>query len=139
MNKTRFLLDQINHTMPPLQLAIALQQSAAAVGFDWSEVDGVLEKIKEELHELEIEIQQDSHKTHMLDELGDILFACCNLARHLGLDPEHALNASCQKFYRRFNYVESCVTAQQKSFADFALQELDNFWDQAKALEKHRY
>ncbi|WP_289303205.1 MazG nucleotide pyrophosphohydrolase domain-containing protein, partial [Methylophaga sp. UBA3996] len=82
------------------------------------------------------EIKQQSEKSHLQAELGDILFACCNLARHLEIDPEEALNSSNDKFYRRFNYVETAVTAQEKQFADFSLEELDAFWNSAKQLEK---
>lgn len=137
MSDKDFLLTPIKQTeTDAFKLAIAMQRRASQVGFDWPDSVGVLDKIHEELEELGQEIKQQSDKSHLRAELGDILFACCNLARHLEIDPEEALNSSNDKFYRRFNYVETAVTAQGKQFADFSLEELDAFWNSAKQLEK---
>ncbi|MBD3633668.1 MAG: nucleotide pyrophosphohydrolase [Methylophaga sp.] len=113
-----------------------MQKKAAEVGFDWPDIVGVIAKIHEELDELGEEIADDADKNRLKDELGDVLFACCNLARHLGIDPVEALQGTNQKFYRRFNFVETSVAAANKGFGDFSLEELDAFWDQAKLLEK---
>ncbi|WP_284722487.1 MazG nucleotide pyrophosphohydrolase domain-containing protein [Methylophaga thalassica] len=113
-----------------------MQKKASEVGFDWPDPQGVLDKIHEEIDELDQEIKQDSDKSVLLAELGDILFACCNLARHLDINPADALSSSNDKFYRRFNYVETAVTAQGKQFEDFSLEALDALWDSAKQLER---
>jgi ATP diphosphatase len=131
-----FLLNQINTEQNALSYAVAMQKKASETGFDWSDMQGVIAKIHEELDELSVEIADDADKQHLKDELGDVLFACCNLARHLGIDPVEALTSTNQKFYRRFNFVETCVSVAGKDFQDFSLEELDAFWEQAKQLEK---
>lgn len=131
-----FLLNQVDKEQDNLSYAVSLQKAASRVGFDWSDITGVIAKIHEELDELSDEISAESDKAKLADELGDVLFACCNLARHLGVDPQQALSGTNQKFYRRFNYVETRVTAAGKQFSDFSLEELDSFWDEAKQLEK---
>lgn len=137
MSDQNFILSSIKKTQKDVfKLAIEMQKKASEVGFDWPNPDGVLEKIHEEIDELDQEIKQDSDKSVLLAELGDILFACCNLARHLDIDPAEALNSSNTKFYRRFNYVETAVTAQGKQFKDFSLEELDTLWNTAKQLEQ---
>lgn len=136
MSDSDFLLNQIKQDGDALSYAVAMQQKASSVGFDWPDIRGVIAKIHEELSELGEEIDANADKQRLADELGDVLFACCNLARHLGVEPSQALTGTNKKFYRRFNYVETCVTAAGKTFSDFTLNELDNFWDQAKQLEK---
>ena len=136
MSKGDFLLNQINTNQDPLNYAVSLQKAAASVGFDWPDIQGVISKFHEELDELAQEITLAPDKKRLTDELGDVLFACCNLARHLDIDPVQALTETNQKFYRRFNYVETCVSAAAKTFQDFGLEELDAFWEQAKQLEK---
>lgn len=136
MSDSDFLLNQIKQDGDALSYAVALQQKASSVGFDWPDIKGVIAKLHEELDELAEEMDADADKQRLADELGDVLFACCNLARHLGVDPVEALSGTNQKFYRRFNFVETSVSVAGKSFSDFTLDELDQFWDQAKQLEK---
>ena len=136
MDDQTFLLDSVESQSDAFNYAVALQKRAAEVGFDWSDIDGVISKISEELTELKHEIDTEQSQAKIQAELGDLLFACCNLARHLNIDPTAAINSTNQKFYRRFNYVETCVTAANKQFSDFSLQELDNYWEQAKQLER---
>jgi len=137
MSDKDFLLNQLD-TNPndALALAIAMQKKASEQGFDWPEITGVIEKVQEELDELKQEITQNSDKALIQAELGDLLFACCNLARQLNINPDGALHSCNQKFYRRFNYVETRVAAEGKQFSDYTLDELDSFWEQAKQLEK---
>lgn len=136
MSESDFLLNQLEATDDPLSYAVAMQKKASSVGFDWPDITGVIAKIHEELNELSEEITAGTDKERLADELGDVLFACCNLARHLGIDPDQALSGTNQKFYRRFNYVETRVSAAGKTFTDFSLDELDSFWDEAKQLEQ---
>ncbi len=136
MSQSDFLLNQVDSDQDALSYAVAMQKKAAEVGFDWPDIEGVIAKIHEELNELGEEMAAGADKQRLTDELGDVLFACCNLARHLGVEPLEALTGTNQKFYRRFNYVETRVSAAGKSFSDFKLDELDSFWDEAKQLEK---
>lgn len=136
MNKRDFLLNQVNPQQDPLTYAVEMQTAASKVGFDWPNIKGVIAKIHEELDELGDEITDGNEIQRLRDELGDVLFACCNLARHLEVDPVEALSGSNQKFYRRFNYVETRVAAADRTFSDFSLEQLDSFWNEAKQLEK---
>lgn len=137
MSEKDFLLNQLDSDkQDTLAFAIAMQKKAAEIGFDWPDISGVIDKVQEELDELSYEINNNSAKSIIQSELGDLLFACCNLARHLDIAPEQALASCNQKFYRRFNYVETRVSAEGKHFSDYSLTELDSFWDQAKQLEK---
>jgi|GEM_PF-603338 len=135
MRKYDFLLNQLNPKQDPLSYAVDMQKTASSVGFDWPDIKGVIAKIHEELDELKDEISNGANKERLQDELGDLLFACCNLARHLDITPTEAISGTNQKFYRRFNYVETRVVAAEKNFSDFSLKELDSFWDEAKLLE----
>ncbi len=137
MSDKDFILNQLDvDTNDALAYATAMQQKASAIGFDWPAINGVIEKVAEELAELKHEISQGDDKSKQQAELGDLLFACCNLARHLDINPATALQNCNQKFYRRFNYVETRAFAEGKQFSDCSLDELDNFWDEAKQLEK---
>lgn len=124
------LLDGIGTSLPNLMAAEEIQKRAAKVGFDWKEVGPAWEKVKEELHEFEVEVEKNSKKMSM--EFGDILFAFVNLARFYKINPEEALLQTNQKFKRRFAYVEKKVKESGKGFADYQLDQLDKFWDEAK-------
>ncbi|HDZ15868.1 MAG TPA: nucleotide pyrophosphohydrolase [Methylophaga aminisulfidivorans] len=113
-----------------------MQKKASSVGFDWTNIDGVFDKIHEELNELQHEVKQGTDKAKCIDEFGDILFACCNLARHLDIDPKTAIDSTNRKFYRRFNYVETRVVSTGKTLEGTELSILDSLWDEAKQLEK---
>lgn len=125
------LLDDIPNALPALLRAEKLQRRAASVGFDWHTLGPVIGKIEEELAELKEAVLSGNH-THIKDEMGDFLFAQVNLARHLKVNPEEALRGTNRKFQRRFNYVEEQVDNSDKSWQQFELPELDNFWNEAK-------
>jgi len=129
------LLSQADENLPALQYAVELQLIAAKVGFDWPEVSGVVDKIEEELSEVMVESKTPDNQARLLDEIGDLLFACTNLARHLGIDPEQAIQAGNTKFYRRFSQIEQHIQTHNTSFSDLSLEELDQLWDQAKTQE----
>lgn len=116
-----------------LTRALKLQQKAGKVGFDWNDPRAVLAKIREEADEIEAEL--DGDRAAAEGEIGDLLFAVVNLARHLDVDPEAALRATSLKFERRFGAIEDALAAKGKTPADSTLAEMDTLWDAAKAKE----
>ena len=114
--------------------AIKLQEKASKVGFDWNDARLVLAKIREECDEVE-EALDRGDKAHVASEIGDVLFAVANLARHAKTDAESALRQTNAKFERRFRHIEERLAAQGKVFGAVSLEEMDALWDEAKALE----
>lgn len=129
------LLDDIPKALPALKRAQKLQKRAATVGFDWPAAQSALSKISEELDELKQAIDNNDAK-NTAEEIGDLLFSCVNVARHLQLDAETLLGAANSKFEQRFSYIERSLTAAGRSFAQSSLLEMDNLWQQSKTLEK---
>ena len=125
------ILDDIPNALPALVRAQKIQRRASSVGFDWQELAPVIAKIEEELQELK-EAVISGDMAHVKDEMGDFIFAQVNLARHLGVNAEEALRGTNQKFYRRFSYVEQQVKKEDKEWQQYELDQLDEFWDQAK-------
>ena len=124
----------VAHSQPALAYADAVQRRAAKAGFDWPNVDGALPKIAEEANELRTAAAAgDTQQTH--DELGDLLFAVVNVARHLGVEPESALRAATVKFRRRFEQVEAIARERGLDMKTADLPTLDALWDQVKATE----
>jgi MazG family protein len=131
------LLDGVSKRIPALLEAHQLTTKAARVGFDWAAPADVIDKLDEELEELEDEMQRDEpDHAALTEEMGDLLFVAVNLARKLGVEPEAALKAANRKFRRRFRHVEQRLDEQGKAFAASSLAEMDGFWDEAKRLEK---
>jgi nucleoside triphosphate diphosphatase len=120
--------------LPALTRALKLQAKAGRVGFDWNDPMAVLAKIREEADEIEQELAAGRRATAAA-EVGDLLFAVVNLARHLAIDPEAALRATNLKFERRFAAIERALAARGKSPKDATLAEMDALWDAAKAAE----
>ncbi|HET6725847.1 MAG TPA: nucleoside triphosphate pyrophosphohydrolase [Gammaproteobacteria bacterium] len=129
------VLAGVASTLPALTRAVKLQKRASRVGFDWNAIEPVLGKIHEELDELNDEIEQKAAKARLEDELGDVLFAIANLARHLDLDPEQALRGTNRKFIRRFEAVEAGLAARGERPEDVSLEEMDALWVAAKREE----
>jgi ATP diphosphatase len=121
--------------MTALTRALKLQDKAGKVGFDWNDPMAVLSKIREECDEIEAEIAA-ADRDKAAGEVGDLLFAVVNLARHLDADPEAALRGCNQKFVRRFAAIERALKAQGKRPEEATLAEMDALWDEAKAAEK---
>jgi ATP diphosphatase len=119
--------------LPALTRALKLQSKASAVGFDWNDPRAVLRKIREEADEIEAEL--DAAPEAAAAEVGDLLFAAVNLARHLRADPEAVLRQTNQKFERRFALIERALAARGKAPQDATLAEMDALWDEAKAAE----
>lgn len=123
-----YLLEGIPKILPALMRAEKVQEKAARVGFDWPSVDGAVEKFKEEVDEL----CQAVNKTEQIEEWGDIFFALVNVARLQNIEPEQALQASNDKFTRRFNYIEDEIKSRGKNFSDMSLEEMDSIWEESK-------
>jgi ATP diphosphatase len=121
--------------LPALTRALKLQDKAGQVGFDWNDPRSVLAKIREEADEIEAELD-GTDKARAAAEVGDLLFAVVNLARHLGADPEGILRQTNLKFERRFGSIERALAARGKTPKDASLAEMDALWDEAKAAEK---
>ena len=126
------LLDDVPRALPAMERARKLQKRAAQVGFDWAEIAPVLEKLKEEVQEFE-EALASGDSGRMSDELGDVLFAAINLARHSKIEPEVALRSANRRFEARFKWIEGALTARGSSLKEANLEELDVLWDEAKA------
>ena len=129
------VLDDVPRTLPALSRAAKLSKRAARVGFDWPDRRGVLDKIREELDEVE-EALAAGNQQHAQEEVGDLLFAVTNLARTLGADPEQCLRTTNSKFERRFRYVEGELAGASRSLTDASLDEMETHWQAAKAQEK---
>lgn len=129
------LLDDIPLALPALSRAGKLSSRAARAGFDWPDHRGALEKVREELAELEVEIEA-GHQENMSAELGDLLFAMVNLARHLDIDPEQALRGTGKRFESRFRHVENAVQASGQAIGDTDLDTLECHWQDAKRIER---
>lgn len=151
--KTECILDEVPQGFPPLLKAYKMQKKAAKKGFDWDNVEDVKAKITEELAEVEearlkvneLLKNQDAHVFEMKSskeadeaqkelegEIGDLLFAVVNYARHLGVDPETALNATNTKFHKRFSYVQKKMEENEIPMIQENLSKMDEFWNEAK-------
>jgi ATP diphosphatase len=128
-------LDGVPLALPALSRAMKLQEKAGKVGFDWNDVRAVLAKIREELGEVEAEILGGSAQA-VPGEVGDVLFAAVNLARHLKVDPEAALRGANAKFERRFAHIEDRLAEAGQTPEGASLDEMERLWDEAKAQER---
>ena len=128
------LLDGIPTKLPALHEAYQMTAKAARVGFDWPDLDGILQKLQEEAAELTAAGRNDDRR-QVADEVGDLLFVAVNVARFLGIDPETALRRSNRKFNRRFRYMESKIKEQGRELREATLAELDALWNEAKGQE----
>ena len=125
-------LDGVALGLPALTRAVKLQKRAARVGFDWPEIDQVLDKVREEI----LELAEADNPEHQHEEFGDLMFVMANLARHMKIDPEQSLRDANYKFYRRFNSIEDKLYAKGSAPARSNLAEMDALWDEVKREEK---
>ena len=125
------LLSGVPSSMPSLIKAYRMQEKAANVGFDWDKKENVWEKVREEIAEVETEMQRGD-KAAMEKEFGDLLFSLVNAARLYGINPDNALEMTNAKFRRRFGYVEEHSIGQGRNLKDMTLQEMDALWNDAK-------
>jgi ATP diphosphatase len=131
------LLDDIPSNLPALTRATKLQGKAASVGFDWNDAALVLDKIREELAEVTEALDSGDRKA-IQDEIGDLLFAVVNLARHADVDPEAALRGGNTKFERRFGHIEQRIAEQGGTLAGATLNEMEALWTEAKLRENEK-
>ena len=129
-------------TLPALVAAYRLTQKAAGIGFDWPDAEAVFDKLAEETAELRAELAapdgapDDARRARVHSEVGDLLFAAANLARHLEVDPEAALAGANLKFRRRFAAVEAGLAARGRPLEEASLEEMDELWEEAKRAER---
>ena len=128
----RSALDGISRSLPALAASQEMQERAANIGYDWPSIDGVLDKVHEEVVEL-VEAPDEAHRA---EELGDLLFVLVNVGRKTGIEVEGALRAANNKFRRRFRHVELAAAARGIALRDCSFEELDALWDAAKAHER---
>jgi len=124
-------MTDVAESLPALWRAEKIQGKAKKVGFDWPEVGGAMDKLHEELSELQ-QALAEGDKAHIEEELGDLLFAAVNVARFTDIDPEVALHKSCEKFIGRFDYVETEATKSGKELKDMSLEEMDKLYSAGK-------
>jgi len=134
-HKETALLDDVPINLPALVRAVKLQAKAARVGFDWPSLTPVLEKMREELGELDEAVAEDD-RDRIEDEFGDLLFVMANVARHLRIDPEASLRRTNEKFVRRFGRVEEMLRESGKRPEQSDLAEMDALWNAAKVEER---
>ena len=127
------LLDDLPKHFPALSLAQKMQKRVGRHGFDWPEIDGVIDKLEEEVAELK-DALKSGNKAHIEEEMGDLLFSCVNLSRHLKLDPEAALRKSCRKFEQRFRALEAIIGNDGLGVDSASLEQLEGAWQQAKRI-----
>lgn len=129
------ILDNIPLAFPALMRAEKLQKRCAKVGFDWDHIAPVLAKVEEELEEVKQALNQ-TNQLQLEEELGDLLFATVNLIRHTNFKAEQTLTKANHKFERRFRFVEKQAKQQGKQLKDCSLEQMDNWWEQAKLYDK---
>lgn len=127
------VLEGVPRSLPAVVKASRIQEKVAGVGFDWEKPEQVFEKLKEELGELQHEIETEN-KDKMEAEFGDVMFSMINYARFLGINPENALERTNKKFISRFRYLEAKAAEKNKALKDMTLAEMDVFWNEAKLL-----
>ncbi len=128
------LLDDVPLALPGLSRAVKLQTKASSVGFDWNDIRVVLDKIREETCEIEAALDSGQPEA-IADEIGDLLFAIANLARHAKVDPESAIRRANAKFARRFGFIERELANQGLALGAATLDKMDELWNAAKAAE----
>ena len=124
----------VPRSLPAMVKAFRISEKAASVGFDWKRKEDVLEKVREEMKEVETEIEKKD-KASMEKEIGDLLFSIVNLSRKYGIDPENALELTNKKFLSRFSYIEQYAQKKGCLLNDMTLQQMEEKWQEAKKEE----
>lgn len=124
----KYLLDGIPRILPALMRAEKIQEKLSRVGYDWPDVSGALDKLREEIGELD----QANHPEAVIEEMGDVLFALVNVARFKKVEVEQALQSTNDKVARRFRFIEDAIQARGQNLGQLTLEEMDALWDEAK-------
>ena len=124
------VLEGVPKGLPAMVKAARIQEKVRGVGFDWDNRDQVFAKVREELDELQVEVDQNSDKVE--DEFGDVLFSLINYARFVGINPENALERTNRKFMDRFQLMERYVQSENRNFEEMSLEQMDVYWERAK-------
>ncbi len=132
---SKSVLQGVPNSMEPLSKATRIQQKASAVGFDWKQSHLVLEKVKEEIFELEKEVQENDQEK-MEEEFGDVLFSLINYARFIAIEPDRALQRANKKFMERFQTMEKLMNENNQSIFDLRVDELDKYWEKSKNVKR---
>lgn len=127
-------MTDVAESLPALWRAEKIQNKARKVGFDWPEVSGAMDKLHEEIAEL-VEAQAEKDKAHIEEELGDLLFTAVNVARFSDIDPETALHKSCEKFIKRFEYIEAEAVKSGRELKDMTLEEMEVLYNACKQMK----
>ena len=127
------VLEGVPNSLPALVKSSRIQDKVAGVGFDWERPEQVMEKLKEELKELQEEVVKGD-KDAIEAEYGDVLFALVNYGKHLGVNPEDALERTIKKFIKRFQHLEYRAKTNKQALSDMTLEEMDVYWNEAKEL-----
>ena len=137
-NVNTSLLTGVSSKAPALMEAHQLSTKAARVGFDWKSVDDIFDKLQEEIGELRaaikdhVELKDEANHARVREELGDLLFAATNIARHMQVEPEAALKLTNRKFRQRFEYIENSLHERGQAFDQTSIDELEELWQEAK-------
>ncbi len=126
------VLEGVPKSLPAMVKANRIQEKARGIGFDWDKQEQVWDKVKEEMDELQTEIEKGADHARIEDEFGDVLFSMINYSRFVGVNPEDALERTNKKFIQRFQYLEDKAAAQGKKMADMTLEEMEAIWQEAK-------
>ena len=138
------ILDGVSTKAPALMEAHQISTKVARVGFDWTSVDEIFEKLQEEVEELRVAIKahkqsaDEADHVHIREEIGDMLFVVTNIARHLNVEPEAALKLANRKFRQRFAHIERRLREQQRKFEDVSIRDLEGLWQEAKLQNPER-
>lgn len=124
----------VANTLPSLIKAHKIQKKAEKVGFDWNNVEDAAEKVKEELIEV-LDVYKSNNKEKIKNEVGDLLFACVNVARKLDINGEEAVNSTIKKFIHRFSFIEQSLIKKGENFNEVSLEDMDKLWVKAKNIE----
>ncbi|WP_062269634.1 nucleoside triphosphate pyrophosphohydrolase [Endozoicomonas arenosclerae] len=125
--------DKLPSALPSLTRSCKLQKSVAKVGFDWPDAEPVFDKILEEIDEIREAVSEEQGKERVEEEIGDLLFACVNLSRHLSVDPDMAMRKANDKFEKRFRSMERRAAEDGYEFQQLSLDEMESYWQQGKA------
>ena len=125
------VLDGVAGNLPPLRHAVKIQERAGGVGFDWDDVAGTVDKLREEVDELDAALK-GGNRAEIEDEMGDVLFAAANVGRFLKLDTDEVLRQSTAKFIRRFTAMEAMIKADGRRFEGMTLADMNAYWERAK-------